>query len=224
MVSLQQIHGVKPISTCYSSGSYSKKINVHSSAANFMDEVNYKNLLATSIPKEEAKLMSALKHKEAERKRRVRINGQFAELRTVLPNLIKRKKASVLAETIKCLKDLVNTLSELKEIYGVGRLSSVFSGGTDMLRVEYSPGQGLKLVKVMLSCEDKRKLMFDIARAVRSVKGKLVKAEISIMCGWTECVLWVQGINSYQQLQILKTALGAVIEPKRPNNKPQLCW
>ncbi|KAJ9177521.1 hypothetical protein P3X46_012732 [Hevea brasiliensis] len=84
---------------------------------------------------------------------------------------------------------LENTVSDLKKLYGVGRLDCVFPDGADMSRVEYSKWQGERLVKVMFSCEDKKNLMSEIARAVRSVKGKLVKAEIPTMCRWTECVL-----------------------------------
>lgn len=58
-----------------------------------MDVLSYKKLLATSKSKEDTKVISAQKHKEAERKRRIRINDQYANLRTVLPNLIKVRKA-----------------------------------------------------------------------------------------------------------------------------------
>ncbi|OAY35749.1 hypothetical protein MANES_12G127100v8 [Manihot esculenta] len=213
------MHDMQPMSRLYDSGTCSKKYNFHS-AANFMDVLSYKKLLATSKSKEDTKVISAQKHKEAERKRRIRINDQYANLRTVLPNLIKRNKASVLAETIQRVKELENTVSELKKIYGIGSLDCVFSDGADMLRVEQSKWQGEKLVKVMFSCEDKKKLMSEIARAVRSVKGKLVRAEIATMCGWAECVLWVQGLNGNQQMEILRTALDAVIEPRMLNNKP----
>jgi hypothetical protein len=39
--------------------------------------------------KAEAKQLAAKKHSEAERRRRMRINGQYATLRNILPNLIK---------------------------------------------------------------------------------------------------------------------------------------
>lgn len=87
-----QMHDMQPMSRFYDSGTCSKKYNFHS-AANFMDVLSYKKLLATSKSKEDTKVISAQKHKEAERKRRIRINDQYANLRTVLPNLIKVRKA-----------------------------------------------------------------------------------------------------------------------------------
>ncbi|KDP29755.1 hypothetical protein JCGZ_18690 [Jatropha curcas] len=191
-------------------------MNLHSSES-FMDALNYRSSL--SMSKGEAKVVSALKHKEAERKRRVRINNQYAKLRSFLPNLIKRNKASVLAETIQRVKELENTVSELKEIYGFG----LFPGGKETLSVEYSKRQGQRLVKVMFSCDDKEKLMSDIERAVMSGKGKVVRVEIVAVCGWTKSVLWVQGINGNRQLDVLRTALDAIIDPIMPNSKPATC-
>lgn len=37
----------------------------------------------------EIKVVAAKKHSEAEKRRRMRINGQYETLRTILPNLIK---------------------------------------------------------------------------------------------------------------------------------------
>jgi len=134
-------------------------------------------------------------------------------------------KASVLEETIRCVKELTNTVSELKEIYGGGRLECVFPGGADKLRIGSCEGKGQEVVKVVFSCDDKRKLLSDVARAVRSVKGKVVRAEMVTMGGRTKCVLWVQGINGNEELEMLRRVLNALTE--KPNmartcNRPKL--
>jgi hypothetical protein len=57
------------------------------------------------------------------------------------------------------------------------------------------------------------------------VKGKVVRAEMVTMGGRTKCVLWVQGINGNEELEMLRRVLNALTE--KPNmartcNRPKL--
>lgn len=49
----------------------------------------YKSSFTKQKSKVENKLLAAKKHSEAEKRRRMRINGQYETLRSILPNLIK---------------------------------------------------------------------------------------------------------------------------------------
>ena len=51
--------------------------------------INHKYSFSKPKSKAEAKQVAAKKHSEAERRRRMRINGQYATLRDILPNLVK---------------------------------------------------------------------------------------------------------------------------------------
>ncbi|KAF7809354.1 transcription factor bHLH131 [Senna tora] len=180
----------------------------------------YKNSFLKPKAKSEIKLLTAKKHSEAEKRRRMRINGQYAALRILLPDLIKMDKASVLAETIRQLKELKVNVSELEAVSGgtSGEIT-VFPSGADKLNVEHcNDEQGL--VKATLSCEDRPGLMSAITRALRSVKAKVVKAEMVTVGGRTRNVLWVQGLgNGNEGMGVLKRTLKVVMH--RPNFKMQ---
>ncbi|KAJ6420248.1 hypothetical protein OIU84_030208 [Salix udensis] len=197
------MNDVQPLSSYNNSAAIcSNQDDFRQALINSINETAYNNSEARQlISEEESKLIAAKKHSMAECKRRSRINSQFATLRTILPNLI---KASVLEETIQCVKELTNTVSRLKEIYGGGRLECVFPASADKLRIGSCEGKGQEVVKVVFSCDDKRKLLSDVARAVRSVKGNVVRAEMVTMGGRTKCVLWVQGINGNDELKDAK--------------------
>ncbi|KAJ6367258.1 hypothetical protein OIU77_003595 [Salix suchowensis] len=221
------MNDVQPLSSYNNSAAIcSHQDDFRQALINSINETAYSNSEARQLlSEEESKLIAAKKHSMAECKRRSRINSQFATLRTILPNLIKVNKASVLEETIRCVKELTNTVSRLKEIYGGGRLECVFPASADKLRIGSCEGKGQEVVKVVFSCDDKRKLLSDVARAVRSVKGKVVRAEMVTMGGRTKCVLWVQGINGNDELKMLKRVLNALTEKPnmaRTSSKPKL--
>ncbi|XP_047152502.1 transcription factor bHLH131-like [Vigna umbellata] len=157
--------------------------------------------------KTEIKVVAAKKHSEAEKRRRMRINGQYETLRTILPNLIKKDKASVLAETIKQVKELKKKVSKVEqESCGSSSKDVVkFPSGADRLRLEKCNNEE-DLVKATLSCEDSMGLMSAISRAMGSVKTKVVKAEIVSVGGRNRSVLWVQGLGN-DRMGMLKSSL-----------------
>ncbi|QCD90700.1 transcription factor MYC2 [Vigna unguiculata] len=157
--------------------------------------------------KAEIKVVAAKKHSEAEKRRRMRINGQYETLRTILPNLIKKDKASVLAETIKQVKELKKKVSKLEQDSCGNSSKDVvkFPSGADRLSLEKCSNEE-GLVKATLSCEDSQGLMSAISRAMGSVKTKVVKAEIVSVGGRNRSVLWVQGLGN-DRMGMLKSSL-----------------
>ncbi|XP_027362838.1 transcription factor bHLH131 [Abrus precatorius] len=165
----------------------------------------YKQGFSKPRSKAEVKLLAAKKHSEAEKRRRMRINGQYETLRNVLPNLIKKDKATVLAETIKQVKELKKKVSKLEEDSHGNPKEVKFPSGADRLNLEKCyDSQGL--VKATLSCEDRPGLMSAITRALGSVKAKVVKVEMVTVGGRTRSVLWVQG-HGNEGLGMLKSTL-----------------
>ncbi|XP_028754550.1 transcription factor bHLH131 [Neltuma alba] len=178
----------------------------------------YRNSFLKPKSKAEIKLLAAKKHSEAEKRRRMRINAQYATLRTILPNLVKMDKASVLAETIRQVKELKKNISELEaaSTSSSGEIT-VFPSAVDKLNLEHCKDEE-GLVKATLSCEDRPGIMSAITRALRSVKVKVVKAEMVNVGGRTRNVLWVQGLEKGNEgMVVLKRTLKAVM--RKPSFK-----
>ncbi|XP_021728168.1 transcription factor bHLH30-like [Chenopodium quinoa] len=168
----------------------------------------------------EAKALAACKsHKEAERRRRKRINGHFATLRSVLPNLVKTDKASVLAEVVRRVRELKKATSELTgdghEDYD-GCNACLLPGDIDEVSLRRSENDNTTLIAT-LCCEDRPELILDLTRALRSVKGKVVKAEMATVGGRTKNVLWVRGVGGGGPEGLLKRALKVVVD-KAPSS------
>ncbi|CAI0419894.1 unnamed protein product, partial [Linum tenue] len=162
--------------------------------------------LRRRVSKEDAKE----KHKVSERDRSSNFNQSQADLCSHQKN-----KASVLEETIRQLKQLKSTAFELNAICGGGS-DCLYPGGDDddsVVCIEDKEGKGeqqqQQVVKVMLSCEDRRKLMEDVGKAVRTVKAKVLRAEMVIMGGRMKCVLWVEEMEGYKGKCMLEMALNA---------------
>lgn len=77
-------------------------------------------------------------------------------------------------------------------------------------------------VKATICCEDRQRLNEELTEAVKSVKGRLVKAEMSTIGGRTKAVLVVQlcrecgggGGAGEEDLRSLRMALKAVVEDR----------
>ncbi|KAK7307257.1 hypothetical protein VNO77_40156 [Canavalia gladiata] len=178
----------------------------------------YKNSFSKSRSKAEIKLLAAKKHSEAEKRRRMRINGQYETLRNVLANLIKKDKASVLVETIKQVKELKKKVSKLEEESCGNSKDVKFPSGADRLNLEKCNDE-YGLVKATFSCEDRPGLMSAIGRALGSVKAKAVKAEVVTVGGRTRSMLWVQGPGN-EGLGMLKSTLKVAMH--KPSFKMRL--
>ncbi|KAL5078983.1 hypothetical protein RYX36_007404 [Vicia faba] len=168
----------------------------------------YKSSISKQRSKAENKLLAAKKHSEAERRRRMRINGQYDTLRNILPNLIKKDKASILVEAIKQVYELKKKASKLEESHGTSK-EVKFPSGIDRLNLEKCNDEE-GLVKATLSCEDRPGLMSSIARALGSMKAKVEKVEMVTVGGRTRSVLWVQGVEN-ESLGMLKSTLKIVM-------------
>lgn len=130
-------------------------------------------------------------------------------------------KASVLAKTIKTVRELQRTVREQKALCQVHE-ECVFPSEANELSLR-NCNRDRGMLKVTLSCEDQPELMSDLSRALRSVKGRLVRAEMVPVGGRIKCVLWVQGFKGNEGMVMLKRALNLVIDrPVSPGNSSKL--
>ncbi|KAH0682197.1 hypothetical protein KY289_019949 [Solanum tuberosum] len=167
----------------------------------------------------EAKAIAANKsHSEAERRRRKRINGHLATLRNLLPNTIKTDKASLLAEAVRCVRELKQTTSELGAMsendddddHTTLMTKLMFPSESDELNLSYcndsnnnntdnnnnSEYDGAIIIKASMCCEDRPEIMMELRRALSTVEGKIVRAEMSTVGGRIKCILWLEMLEN----------------------------
>ncbi|XP_073303123.1 transcription factor bHLH30-like [Primulina huaijiensis] len=136
-------------------------------------------------------------HKEAERRRRKRINGHIATLKAILPNVHKTDKASLLGEAVRRVKELKQATAELTAMDHTGTTLNftMFPTETDELKICPCEG-GSGLIKATVCCEDRPEMILDLIQALDTVKAKVVRAEMSTIGGRTKSNLWVELVSS----------------------------
>uniref|UniRef100_A0A0D9XDM3 BHLH domain-containing protein n=1 Tax=Leersia perrieri TaxID=77586 RepID=A0A0D9XDM3_9ORYZ len=155
----------------------------------------------------EAKALAASRsHSEAERRRRQRINGHLARLRSLLPNTTKTDKASLLAEVIEHVKELKRQTTaiaaagnhhddvDVDDEDGMCRATSqqLLPTEADELAVDAAvDGEGRLVVRASLCCEDRPDLIPDIARALAALRLRARRAEITTLGGRVRSVLLI---------------------------------
>ncbi|KAK1277025.1 Transcription factor bHLH30 [Acorus gramineus] len=147
-------------------------------------------------------------HSEAERKRRERINGHLATLRSLLPNAARADKASLLAEVVRRVRELKRSSAAAAAASGGDDV--MVPGEADDVAVEADPGSA-ELTRVSVCCADRPGLMGELGRAVRAAKGRAVRAEMVTVGGRTKGVLVVE-IEGEGGRSALYVALRAVVE------------
>ncbi|VFQ85493.1 unnamed protein product [Cuscuta campestris] len=163
----------------------------------------------------DAKALAASKsHSEAERRRRERINNHLAKLRSLLPNTTKTDKASLLAEVIQHVKELRRQTSLISE-------TTLIPTETDELTVDTAANDGKPMIRASLCCEDRPDLLPDLIKALKALRLRTLKAEITTVGGRVRNVLFVTGEDRLRQdggqpqlcsVSSIQEALRAVIE------------
>ncbi|KAK4416977.1 Transcription factor [Sesamum alatum] len=158
------------------------------------------NLISPSLMAEAKAAAASNSHKEAERRRRKRINAHIATLKSILPNTIKTDKASLLGETVRLVKELKQTTSELTAVdvetngelswSSTTSLTVMFPSETDDLNVSQCENSGL--IRASFSCDDRPEMIPELIQALKSAEAKVVRVEMSTVGGRTKSVLWVK--------------------------------
>ncbi|CAI9099561.1 OLC1v1036405C1 [Oldenlandia corymbosa var. corymbosa] len=136
----------------------------------------------------EAKAFAASQqHKEAERRRRERINSHLDRLRTILSCNSKTDKASLLAKVVQRVRDLKQKTSEtLSQL----ELES-FPAESDEISVQISSiddssaddGGRRLLIKASLCCEDRSDLLPELIETLKSLHLSPLRAEMITLGG-----------------------------------------
>ncbi|PIA56325.1 hypothetical protein AQUCO_00700571v1 [Aquilegia coerulea] len=246
-----------PFQSYYGLGSCSSKDGYSSHNISSMDMINGKSsstIISNSSSTAEKKAISASKsHSEAEKRRRDRINGHLRTLRTLLPNTIKTDKASLLAEVVHQVRELKKLADDVASKNGNGSSSSssgttttssttssgsgsrewVLPGESDELIMSYcdsnEKSESWARVKVSISCEDRVDLLKDLSEAVKSVRARVVKAEMSTIGGRTKSELVIEKRKGEEEeddseLSVLRRALKSVIDKPTVSGTNQILF
>ncbi|KAK2659897.1 hypothetical protein Ddye_006430 [Dipteronia dyeriana] len=186
---------------------------------NWASSINGEDSITSSASKlENKKSTEACKsHKEAERRRRQRINAHLSTLRTLLPNTTKTDKASLLAEVVHHVKELKRQAADVATKGGTSCSGSEpdylpFPGEFDELTLAYCDRQE-SLVKATLCCEDRPGLNGDVNRAIGSVGARAVRAEMMTVGGRTKSVVVMEWAGGDEEMMgVLQSALKDVVE------------
>ncbi|CAI9784390.1 unnamed protein product [Fraxinus pennsylvanica] len=141
---------------------------------------------------EEKALIALRNHSEAERRRRERINGHLATLRSLIPGTNKMDKAALLAEVINKVKELRGNVTEATR--GI-----LVPTDIDEVRVEQEADQhdGASIsIRASLCCDYRHEILSDLRLALESLPLKTVKAEIATLGSRMVNVFVVTGCNT----------------------------
>lgn len=162
----------------------------------------------TDSPQDRA-LAASRNHKEAEKRRRERINSHLDKLRTLLPCNSKTDKASLLAKVIQRVKELKRQTSEIPEL----EILPCETDEVSVLTSEFS-GEGELIIKASLCCEDRSDLLSDLIETLKSLNLKTVRAEMATLGGRIRNVLVVagDGDRAEESVGFLRNALKSLVE------------
>ncbi|KAI0494818.1 hypothetical protein KFK09_024961 [Dendrobium nobile] len=125
---------------------------------------------------------SCRSHSEAERKRRQRINGHLATLRSLLPSAARMDKATLLGEVVRHVRELRGIADDVAT-------SAVPSEGDEVGVDDDVAEGGCGRVRAWVCCADRPGLMAELSQAVGSARAKAVRAEMTTVGGRTRSVL-----------------------------------
>ncbi|CAA3032175.1 transcription factor bHLH106-like [Olea europaea subsp. europaea] len=134
----------------------------------------------THAPAEVRALTASENHKEAERKRRERINCHLDRLRSLLLCNSKTDKASLLAKVVERVRELKQQTSEIMQS------DQTFPSESDEITViqnENNSTDGKSLIKASLCCEDRINLFPELIEILNSLPLSPLKAEIVTLGG-----------------------------------------
>ncbi|KAJ9544045.1 hypothetical protein OSB04_023752 [Centaurea solstitialis] len=162
---------------------------------------------------------ASINHKEAEKRRRERINSHLNRLRSLLPCNSKTDKASLLAKVIQRLKELKQTTSEIEHFES-------FPSETDEITVislNNNESDGRIVIKASMCCEDRSDLLTDMIQTLRSLQLSPLRMEMVAIGGRVRNVVLVEcdcgKDDSGELVYCLKEALSYLVKSNLDSNQ-----
>ncbi|XP_050228644.1 transcription factor bHLH106 [Mercurialis annua] len=196
-------------------GPYSLPTLCSSSSSSYHNYPLEGSVITDMTPQDKA-LAALRNHKEAEKRRRERINSHLDKLRALLPCNSKTDKASLLAKVVERVRELKQQTSQIPEL-------DSFPSETDEISVlcgEYS-SEGQLIFKASLCCEDRAHLLPDLIEILKSLHLKTVRAEMVSLGGRMRNVLIIaaEKDHSVESVHFLQNALKSLLERSNSSDR-----
>ncbi|KAG6478271.1 hypothetical protein ZIOFF_061706 [Zingiber officinale] len=121
-------------------------------------------------------------HKEAEKKRRERINAHFSTLRRLVPNSAKMDKACLLGRVIDQVKELNRKVTDISQVSRVPK--EVNEVSVVECSISHNDDDDLYM-KASVCCEDRPDLFAQLTEAFQKLRLRTIKAEVVSLGGRT---------------------------------------
>ncbi|KAK9154387.1 hypothetical protein Sjap_001867 [Stephania japonica] len=157
-------------------------------------------ITATATTHDDRALAASKNHREAEKRRRERINSHLNKLRSLLPCNSKTDKASLLGKVIEHVKELKQQTAGIEEL-------ELFPSETDEVAVQSlllpqtppSSNSTTVMMKASVCCEDRSDLLPDLMETLKSLQLKTVRAEMATLGGRIRNVLLLEAAAQQQE-------------------------
>ncbi|KAM7505229.1 hypothetical protein LguiB_004133 [Lonicera macranthoides] len=168
----------------------------------------------TDMPQGRRLLSASENHKEAEKRRRERINSHLDRLRTLLPCNPKIDKASLLAKVIERVKELKQQTSHIDQLENLPSETDEIT----VLSNDNLSNDGKILIEASLCCEDRSDLIPELIKTLRSLRLSPLRAEMVTFGGRIRNVMIVAGDNdcSNEMVTFLEEALRSLVQRSNP--------
>ncbi|XP_076899270.1 transcription factor bHLH106-like [Bidens hawaiensis] len=132
---------------------------------------------------------ASINHKEAEKRRRERINSHLDRLRTIIPCNFKRDKASLLLQVVERLKELKQGISRM-ELHDESIPSE--TDEITVISLKNDVNDGRIIIKASMSCEDGSNLLANMIQTLSSMQLTPVRVEIVAIGGRVRNIILVE--------------------------------
>ncbi|KAF9597977.1 hypothetical protein IFM89_023462 [Coptis chinensis] len=183
-----------------------------SSTPNFLAQGYYPSSSSASV--EDRGATASKSHSQAEKRRRERINGHLSTLRRLVPRSEKLDKAALLGSVINHVKELKRKAMEVGRVYTVPTdVDEVFVDCDSSGDRINNDNKDCILLKASVCCDDRPELFSELIQAVKGLKLRTVKADISTLGGRiiNVMILCTEDSEDIVCLSSLKKSIKAVL-------------
>ncbi|CAH9098206.1 unnamed protein product [Cuscuta europaea] len=160
-------------------------------------------------------------HREAEKRRRGRINAQLATLRTLIPMSDKMDKATLLSSVVDHVKDLKRKVTEISKVLAdiPVETDQVIVDDAQDYDEQRSFFNAVNFVRVSICCDDRPELFAEMNNVLKELKLVMVHADVTCLGGRVRTIILLlcpdkdKGISINSFKQSLKLALCKVAIP-----------
>ncbi|GFP95556.1 putative transcription factor bhlh107 [Phtheirospermum japonicum] len=169
--------------------------------------------LGNEKPKTRNTFAASENHKEAERRRRQRINGHLDSLRALLLCNSKTDKASLLAKVVQRVRELKQQTSEI-----IMQSDQTFPSEADEIAVILQNNDsidGKSVFKASLCCEDRANLIPDLIDILKPLPFRILRAEMVTLGGRIRNVIVLAGEKNHvtdESVLLLRNALETLVQ------------